>query len=238
MSGIDQLVALRSFQGDFLTTIPQLDPATPVPWCGNWRAADLVEHLARIHHWAAGHASGKPATPLGDGPFEVEVLYAACAAELRETLARQDPDASVWTLLDDGLPPGTRTGNVRFWHRRQALETLVHLWDLRTAGGLDFEPGVEAWADCLDEVVTVMHPRQLRLGRIPPPIVAVRLAASDASAEHVLAGSPPGREVVVRGSARSLALLIWGRLGASDPSITIDGDSALLASVLAAGLTP
>lgn len=235
----DQLTLLRDRQKQFLAGISLVDEATPVPWCGRWRARNLIEHLGRIHHWAAGQARRTQETPLGKGPFELVAFYSANADELYTTLTELDPNARAWTLLDQGVPPEQQSGTVAFWHRRQALETLVHLWDLRIAGGLDYEPGPDAWLDCLDEVVTVMHPRQLRLNRIAPPEVRVRLRATDASADHVLAGSPAeGDEVVLAGPIRSLALLSWGRLPADDPTLSVTGDADALGRVLAAGLTP
>ncbi|MFT4108218.1 maleylpyruvate isomerase family mycothiol-dependent enzyme [Propionicimonas sp.] len=231
------LEALRDLQEQFGRSIPLVDPATPVPWCGAWTVRDLVLHLAEIHQWAAAKAARRPG-PLFTPDADLVGTYTACAAELWDVLSSLDPDARADTLLDDGLPAGQRTGTVRFWHRRQALETLVHLWDLRTAAGLPFEPGPHAWADCLDEVVTVMHPRQLRLGRVPAPPARVRLLATDAAAEHVLRGSPAAPEIVVAGPVRSLALLAWGRLAPTDPSLAISGEVAVLDAVLAHGLTP
>lgn len=234
-----QLKALAERQQQFLAGIALVDPTTPVPWCGRWRVRNLVEHLARVHHWAAAQARRGPETPLGKGPFELTEFYATNADELFRTLSELDPDARAWTLLDDGVPSDQRTGTVAFWHRRQALETLVHLWDLRTAGGLDYEPGAEAWADCLDEVVKVMHPRQLRLARIAPPAVRVRFEADDVDLTLDLAGAPAGVEpVVIAGPVRSLALLAWGRLPLTDDSLTLTGDQDALRAVLAAGLTP
>ena len=235
---IDQLVALRRYQDEFETSIPLVDPDAPVAFCGDWRVRELVHHLASVHRWAGGLAAQQPTEPLSVEGFALRSGYAGEAERLRATLRRLDPDAVTQTLLDDPAPAGEWTGTVRFWHRRQALETLVHLWDLRTAGGLPFEPGPEAWHDCLDEVVTVMHPRQLRLGRIRPPSTRVRFVATDAPADYLLEGSPGGPETVVTGPVRSLALLAWGRLEASDPSLAVSGDTDGLAELLVAGLTP
>ncbi|MFN8137314.1 MAG: maleylpyruvate isomerase family mycothiol-dependent enzyme [Propionicimonas sp.] len=236
---IDHLAALRAFQDVFASTIPLADPATPVPWCGRWRVRDLVVHLARVHHWAAAQARRAREVPLGRGPFDLVELYDECAAELRGTLASLDPDARAWTLLDDGVPRAEQAGTVRFWHRRQALETLVHAWDLRTACGLGFDPGPAAWLDCLDEVVQVMHPRQVRLGRIGPPPVRVVLTATEDGVARELSGAPGGvGTVTVHGPALSLALLAWGRTGSADPALAVDGDRAGLDAVLSAGLTP
>ncbi len=196
-------------------------------------------HLARIHHWAAGQARREQETPLGRGPFDLPALYAECAAELRETLAALDPDAPSWALLDDGVPRAERTGTVRFWHRRQAHETLVHLWDLRAAIGEDVAAPPERWLDCLHEVVTVMHPRQVRLERVAPPSAAIAFQPEGAGASLALAGAPEGAEAVtIAGSSKSLALLAWGRLPLDAPGVGVRGDRSLAAAVLEQGLTP
>ena len=238
-SPLGYLDALHEYQDAFLATIPDADPATRVPWCGEWTVQDLVVHLARVHHWAAAQARMVQQAPLGDGPFELAPLYAQCAAELRATFAELDPDARARTLLDDGLPPGQQVGTVRFWHRRQALETLVHAWDLRVACGLDFDPGPAAWLDCFDEVVTIMHPRQIRLGRIDgardPRPVRRRRTVPRSGCTGAPADAP---EIIISGPARSLALLAWGRTTPDDPALTVTGDRVALDELLVAGLTP
>jgi len=225
------LETLGELQDQFLATIPAVDPTTRVPWCGRWRVRDLVVHLARIHHWAAGQASRTPETPLGRGPFVLEDLYASCAAELRETLAALGPDARAWTLVGDG--PAS------FWHRRQTHETLVHLWDLRTAGGLELTVDPALWADTVDEVVTVMQPRQERMGRMEPLDAPLELVADDAGRSWLL-GAPtvPEPSVTVTGPADALALLLWGRTTPDDARLRVSGDAAALADALGRRLTP
>jgi uncharacterized protein (TIGR03083 family) len=225
------LDVLGGLQDEFLATIGQVDPSTRVPWCGRWRVRDLVVHLARIHHWAAGQARRAPETPLGRGPFVLEDLYATCAAELRDTLAALGPDAPAWTL--------TGTGTAAFWHRRQTHETLVHLWDLRTAGGLGLAVEPTLWADTVDEVVTVMQPRQERMGRMEPLPAPVELVAQDTGHTWLL-GAPtvPQPTVTVTGPAQALALLLWGRTTPADERLTVTGDSAALDDALSRRLTP
>lgn len=238
--GVDHLSGLATFQREFLRLIPLADSATPVPWCGRWRVRNLVVHLARVHHWAAAQARREHETPLGRGPFELEPFYAEQAAELRQTLALLDPEQRAWTLLDDGVPASEHTGTVRFWHRRQALETLIHLWDLATAIGQDPPSASTAWwVDCLDEVATVMHPRQVRLGRSAPP--AARLAYLPAETDEPIVlsgGSGTGIDVQLEGPARTLALLTWGRASLDAAEITVRGSREVAAAVLAGGLTP
>ncbi len=237
-SALRYLEELHEYQDVFLAAIHDADPATPVPWCGDWVVADLVVHLARVHHWAAAQARRVQVQPLGDGPFDLAQLYARCAAGLRATFAELDPDAWAWTLLDDGNPSVGQVGTVRFWHRRQTLETLVHAWDLLGATGTDFDPGPPAWLDCLDEVVTVMHPRQVRLARIEPPGIRVRFDPDEGGSLRLLGTPPDAPEVRIGGPARTLALLAWGRTTPDDATITIAGDRSRLDELLASGLTP
>ncbi len=256
------LAVLGDLQADVLATAADVDPQTPVPWCGRWRVRHLLVHLARIHHWAAAQAARTREVPLGRGPFDPAVLYASCASELRATLAALDPDAPAATLLDDGAPrePGRPPrGTVAFWHRRQKLETLVHLWDLRTAGGLPSDVGHlgddEQWWDAVDEVARVMHPRQVRLARVAAPAARVTLRRPDGSGVVLDGGAPlpPGLpRVEVVGRPRELALLVWGRSGVapaasaeSVESVDVRGDGvddavarSLWANLLRAGLTP
>lgn len=262
-SAAGDLDVLADLQADVLATLADVDPEAPVPWCGRWRVRHLVVHLARVHHWAAAQAARTREVPLGRGPFDLPELYASCAAELRETLDALDPGARAATLLDDGVPRADRRGTVAFWHRRQKLETLVHLWDLRTAGGLPSDVGhlgdAEQWWDAVREVAEVMHPRQVRLARVAAPSVLVTLRRPDGVGVPLDGGAPvaPGLpRVEVVGSARELGLLVWGRSGVvSGASSTVPtsrgepyevrgdgGDDAaarsLLSDLLRAGLTP
>lgn len=225
---------LRDYQDQFRRTITDVDSATPVVSCGDWTVRELVEHLADVHTWAA-HRAGGPRVRPADLP-DLADFYAAAATVLVDALSALDPDEPCWTLLDDDVPTQIpRIGTRRFWHRRQALETLVHLWDLRTAGGLELECSAAEWLDCADEVVTVMQPRQLRLGRISPPSTRVVLAP-DGGTELLLDGAPAGApEVRVHGTAEQLALLLWGRLDAE--SLVVTGDRTALATALA-GIVP
>lgn len=229
---------LGGLQDAFLAGVRAADHDARVPWCGRWRVRSLVVHLARVHHWAAAEAARRREVPLGRGPFVLDDLYATCAAELRATLDALDPAATASTLLGPGP--------VAFWHRRQVHETLVHLWDLRSAAGLPGTgPGTGAavalWADTVDELVTVVQPRQVRLGRTAPLPVRLRVEADDAGRAWTLdaADGVGGRpDVVVAGPAEAVALLLWGRTTPTDGRLRVDGDRAALDAVLATALVP
>jgi uncharacterized protein (TIGR03083 family) len=196
-------------QGRFQHGIGTVPEDRPVPHCEGWTVRDLVEHLAEVHHWAAAMARNRDETPLHAHPSDLAGRYAECAAELRATLASLPPDAPARTL--DG------PGRVSFWHRRQVHETLVHLHDL--LGRVDDVP-TEVWTDAVDEVVTVLLPRQMRLGRSPAPTEAVRLIATDAGSRWLLGTGPAAAEI--RGTGQELTLLIWGRMDLEGASVTGD----------------
>lgn len=244
---LDHLTLLARLQGDFLAAVPDADPSAPVPACGAWTVRELVEHLASIHHWAAGNAYRVEGEPLGDGPFDLEPHYAGQAATLRRALAELDPDATARVLAHpDPMGPGP----VRFWHRRQVHETLVHLHDLLAASAGTGRPGLvradpEVWADTVDEVVTVLQPRQVGLGRMEPLRHPVALVATDVAGAPVWVLGAPGEradevapDVLVSGTAEGLALTLWRRLTVTEAGLTVEGDHADLAAALGQPIVP
>ncbi|HEY8720146.1 maleylpyruvate isomerase family mycothiol-dependent enzyme [Pengzhenrongella sp.] len=229
-SHLDHLGELIWAQDEFLATIGEVDPATPVPWCGSWRVRDLVVHLAEVHHWAAAQARDTQEAPLGRGPFVLDDLYRECAGELRNTLIELGPHAVGSTF--DGSGPAS------FWRRRQLHETLVHLWDLRTAGGRGLDVRPELWADSVDEVVTVLQPRQVRMGRMPRLPSPIELTAADVDRVWRLDTADKGPAVVqVRAPASVLALILWGRRSPDDAEVEVRGDAGVLRAALSEGLT-
>ena len=257
---LDHLALLGAAQDDFLALLRDADPTTQVPWCGDWTVREMAVHLADIHHWAAGQARREQETPLETSAPDVVELYGRCAAELRATLRALPAHASAWTLIGDGT--------VDFWHRRQLHETLVHLWDLRVAlalaGSGDMSPRVggvgvrapagapvprfdpawarpmvaEAWDDTVDEVVTVMHPRQVRLGRCPALPATIHLVATDTGRRWTLEHASAAPSAEVAGPAAALALLLWRRVLPQDPALQVTGDRSALDAALALRLTP
>ncbi|MBF6352134.1 MULTISPECIES: maleylpyruvate isomerase family mycothiol-dependent enzyme [Nocardia] len=245
LSGLDFPLLLADFQGEFLASIPDADPAATVPSCGDWTVRELVEHLAFVHHWAAASARAQRATPLEDGPFDLADHYAACATELRGTLAELDPAATARVLAH---PDPMGEGPVSFWHRRQVHETLVHGHDLRAA--IAGKPALglmravpEVWADAVDEVVTVFHPRQVGIGRMAPLSSPLALVATDLDPAPgwVLGGSGGDIDEVplrVSGPAEGLALLLWGRIDPDEAGLIVDGRRADLDALLLEPIVP
>ncbi len=225
------LVTLTALTEAFAQTVPTVPADVPVPWCGSWLVGDLVEHLAQVHHWAAGQAQRREAEPVAWSPAQAEDGYRRCAHELLTTLATLAPDSPAWTLDESGVSG--------FWHRRQVHETLVHLWDLRTAGGSGLDVPPALWADTVDEVVAVMAPRQVRLGRLALPARAVTLVATDTPGRWTLPSAQAGAPAAtVHGPAAALALLLWARTGLDDPTLHVTGDATAVHEALAGALTP
>ncbi|GAA1813983.1 hypothetical protein GCM10009771_14680 [Nesterenkonia flava] len=132
----------------------------------------------------------------------------------------------------------TGRGRVSFWHRRQAHETLIHLWDLRSALGKP-EPDIDTavWGDCIDEVVNVMYPRQVTQGRATVPDAQLQLQARDLGRSWQLGRpTPQAHSAEVIGTASALALMLWGR--ADQESVMVEGDASVLETFLAEALTP
>ena len=211
----DWLALLRVHTGRFAAVVATADLDAPVTHCPGWSVRDLVVHLGGVHQWAA-HAvtSGSPdlePTPPSPGRPDLAAWYAEQASHLLDVLASTPPDAPAWTLDRDDRTAG-------FWQRRQVHEVAMHTWDAEEAAGrpTSYDPAL-AWDGVL-EVAHVLYPRQVRLGRVDPLPVAVRLVATDVRAD-VTIGS--GREVEVRDRAEVLLRLLWHRADTSalDPQV-------------------
>lgn len=244
-AAVPLLDALAAAQDAFARLLDAADPGAPVPACAPWTVTELGLHLAGVHRWAAGMArgvddAGDEPTAEARRPAALRATYREQAAALLATLRALPADAPALTL--DG--PGVAA----FWHRRQVHETLVHLHDLAGAAGVPHpldDPAL--WADTVDEVVTVLTPRQVRLGRMRPLGAPVALVAADAGRSWELGGvaarasgdgGPAGARVTVAGPARTLALLLWGRTTADDAALGVTGDRTALDEALARPLTP
>lgn len=248
---LDHLDALGRAQDAFAAELAASDPDATVPTCDPWTVTDLALHLAGVHRWAAAMARGvetddsDPVQPRAAAA--VRAFYDEQAQLLRMTLRDLGPDAPALTLVGPG--PAS------FWRRRQLHETLVHLTDLVGAAGPTGPTGTadvgwadaEIWSDTVDEVVTVMAPRQVRLGRTRALLRAVGLVATDTGRTWTLTPADPSDDatpvpvpapVSVAGPARSVALLLWGRVRPDDPTLLVTGDRTALDDALSGRLVP
>jgi uncharacterized protein (TIGR03083 family) len=124
------------------TAVDGPDPATPVPTCGRWTMADLVQHIGHIHRWAAAmvadlsptrHSRKKADLPLPADPATWPAWLAEAQTTLIPALRAADPDARMWAWGPDK--------HARFWSRRMVHETAVHRVDAELA--LAVEPEID-----------------------------------------------------------------------------------------------
>jgi uncharacterized protein (TIGR03083 family) len=233
--GMDSAAYLRHLRQEFAAFAACLDDGSdlsaPVEHCGEWTLRDLTGHLGGGNLWAAAAVTEQrgdyqaPAAPRD--PAALVTWFDGTCAVLLDALDA-DPGAPAWTIA----PPPT----VGFWQRRRCLETLVHRWDIQNAAGEPAGLAPELADDGVAEVLDVMAPRQVRLGRTSAPAHAVRLVATDTGSQRVLGSGEP--VATARAGAADLLLMLWARLPADAPSITWDGDVELARATLAGRLTP
>jgi uncharacterized protein (TIGR03083 family) len=228
---VDHRAQVEALTGEFAATLAGADPAAALPSSRSWTVLDLAAHLGAVHRWAAevvrtGRRGPRQNRP--DLPGDHVEFYRAGRAELVGALAGTDPERDCWTHHRSDR-------RVRYWHRRQTHETLVHLWDLRAAadpgaGLADVDPAV--CADGVDELLEVFlrraAPADLRSLAGP-----VTLTATDAGRDWTIgpdwavrAGADPAAAAGVRAPAADLLLWAWRRPRAG--AVELAGDGAVV----------
>ncbi|MDT7550175.1 MAG: hypothetical protein QOE84_2569 [Actinomycetota bacterium] len=226
---IDDLAQLRAEVDGVSAVLARAALSEPVAGCPGWTVRELVEHLGGVHRWATQIVqTGAP--QQADEPSGIADLpgwFDEGATELIRTLVASDPEAACWSF--------TAARTAGFWRRRQALETAVHRWDAERALG---EPGpIDSGlaAAGVTEVVELMTPRQVRMGRIPPLVAGLELRATDTGATWQLGES---QVASVAATAEQLLLLLWHRIDPADPRVRTDGDRETADAVLRLALAP
>ena len=199
----------------------------PVPTCPGWTIGELLGHLGSVERWvAATLASGVDADepPAPAGARAGARWFLDGADGFLDAIDAIEPDAPCWGFDLDRQTQAS-------WLRRQAHEHAIHRFDAEAALGRSDAPDAALAVDGVDEVVSVMLPRQLRLGRVDPDAIEpVRLRATEAVApgEWMVRGSDGDREPVatVDAPAGRLYLLLWGRERLASLPVTGDRDRA------------
>jgi uncharacterized protein (TIGR03083 family) len=207
---------LRADLAIFRSTAPP-DLTASVPGCPKWDITDLLAHLGGVHRWAvqAIHADTQLPPRTVHAPQGAMLMDWLCEglSDLIEELGSADPSTP--------CPTWAGPGNVAWWLRRQAHETVIHRWDLQSAfGPCDSIPtgiacdGVQEWLELFAPFVT-------NEGSATPTIHLHATDAPDADSGEWLITAGPTIEWVtghrkgdlaVRGTASELNLLVWNRI--------------------------
>jgi uncharacterized protein (TIGR03083 family) len=226
-----------------------------VPSCPDWSASDLAFHLGEVQDFWSQIVQN--ALPTADDAHDTErrpddelvpFLRTRTHALLAALAAHETTDAC-WSWAATG-------GTVGWVLRRQAHEALVHRVDAEQTAGLPItDPGTALAADGVDEMLGVMVSGLPTWATFTPDGQRVRLQATDAGREWVMAfgrfrGTSPssGTEydepcaelvggatwdvdagdvaATVSGTAWDLELWLWGRAGAD--ALECDGDRAAI----------
>lgn len=243
-------IAVLAADGPLLATAAErsgLDAA--VPTCPGWRVADVLQHLAGVYQWATAYVESGRRWPFDKAaeaaylePVAEHLLFEHFQARHRalvSALGSAPDDLACWAFLPAPSP-------LAFWARRQAHETAVHRADVESAGGTTPDWAPQFGVDGVEELLRGFFVRPGRVRPERPFRLGLEAVDGDASWTVTVGGSedddapapagrPPGVQVrdglhasdlVVRGPATALYLLLWNRLGAD--RVELAGDPAVL----------
>jgi uncharacterized protein (TIGR03083 family) len=237
MEPTDFLAATARDGAGFVDACEAAGLTVPVASCPGWSVADLLWHLAEVHHfWATivgdqrdtweGYEA--PARPADD---ELPAFYRAGLAATLAVLRAAEPSAPNWTWSNDH--------SAGFVIRRMAQETAVHRWDAEHAAGHDWAIDAGLASDGIDEFL--YHFRGDGTDGGQPVGGSVHLHCTDVAGEWTVrpladGGSEVTREhakgdCALRGTANDLLLVLWRRLPLSAADVV--GDAGVAARFVA-----
>lgn len=197
--------------GGRIAALAQERPDAPIPTCPEWTMRELADHVRWVLTWLgeAARQGSSPDVPTMEVPSTVdEALRRALDA-----ISTLDPGAPTWTW---SKPLG---GDTAVWYaRRLAQEILVHRIDAEFGAGEVHDVDAPLAADGVAEFCEVFVP--VYSGVTDTRGETVHLHATDTECEWLLTMhadrvvAAPGHakgDAAVRGAARDLLLLSWGR---------------------------
>ncbi len=245
----DYLRHLRSESARFREVLSTCAPDAQVPSCPAWRAADLLWHLAEVHHFWAWVITHRPASP-SDGYAEPErpatftgILEAFDThhAALAGALDGADPADKAWSWSQEQT--------VGFTFRRQAHEALIHRVDAELAAGVVTALDPRLAADGVQECLDIMYGGCPTWGEFSPLPHYLRVDLTDTGdriwvqlgqfhgtdpdgvdhhEDDIQVVTDPGLEpdATVEGTAEQLVLRLWRR--GDGEAIALHGDRAIV----------
>ena len=233
MRSQDALAHLRVVTGAFLRDVGEASTgeSDPTAVCADirWSVTELVAHLGAVHRWAAANsreAKRHPRTNVPKLDVSLTEWYSTSRDEMLNTFDELDPLAKAYTLSKTDK-------TVAFWHRRQLFETLVHLWDLRSAADPAAHPpaevNAEVYADGVSELFDLFVPRS---GTLAPLGGGVELIATDTGDRWTFGNDwqrDGGHELTATVSAPADELLLWAwNRGRARDAVSREGDLAVI----------
>ncbi len=205
-----------------------------VPSCPEWRVADLLGHVGRLHRWIAAIVeSGGDDPPdhhwsaAEPPPVDERLAWFDGGVDLiADLLLRVDPSTVAWSWTNDNT--------AGFWARRQANETAVHRWDAQLAAGAPQPVDRVLAVDGIDEFFGLI-PFWRGASRLPVGGESIHLHATDGEGEWLVKLGADGLvvtrehakgDVAMRAPASHLLLFLYGRADASGAEVF--GDAAIL----------
>lgn len=234
---MNRVDALAREGARFVAAIDRAAPDAAVPSCPDWALRDLVHHTGGVNRWATKIIAEARDAPLdedlaavaGGWPADEDLApwFRAGHALLVDALRAAPADLQCWAFLRAASP-------LEFWSRRQLHETTIHRVDAELASGPATEIAAEQAVDGVDELLTAFLPR--RSSRLKPDTTrSIAVQPTDVDAAWVVTAGPDGAttervraegDVIVRGTAADLYLLVWNRR--SVEGLEVLGDASLL----------
>ena len=212
------LLAFLARDGEaFADLADHSDLALPVPSCPDWTLADLVWHLAEVHHFWRTIVDEQRDTwegyvqPPRPADADLPAFFRDGLEATVTVLAAAHPDQANWTW--------SHQRDAGFVMRRMAHETAMHLWDAQLTVGRERAIDAELASDGIDEFLDHF------LGPDPVATAAVggsvHLHCTDVAGEWTVRPKTEGGfevarehakgDSAVRGPASDLLLVLWRR---------------------------
>jgi uncharacterized protein (TIGR03083 family) len=179
---LDYLDHLARESARFAAALRDAPPDADVPTCPDWKADDLLWHLAEVQ-WFWGtivrekvteteRANQLDAPTRPDDRAGLFDFYDQASRDLGSTLAGTPPDTTAWTWADEQT--------AGFIRRRQAHEALIHRVDAELTAGARTAMDTALSCDGVDEVLRVMYGGAPPWGEFRPEDAStVRVRATD-----------------------------------------------------------
>jgi len=207
----------------------------PVPSCPDWRVADLLAHVGRLHRWVAGIVESRGDDPPdhwsdAEPPPEAERLdwFGGGVDLVADALLRVEPATPAWSWTTDNT--------AGFWARRQANETAIHRWDAQLASGATEAIDHTLAVDGIDEFFGLI-PFWRGASQLRGTGESIHLHCTDGKGEWLARLGADGvvvtrehakGDAALRATGSDLMLFLYGRRDASSGEVF--GDRELLDS--------